>query len=153
MDLSSCRSLREKLELALSHNDCSNTNIEATFNLILDTAVRNQLRQQELPHTVLIISDMEFDQATWGCNTNTLFENIVAKYARYGYKLPKLVFWNVNSRTGVIPVRQNELGVGLVSGFSVNICNMVLSNELDPYKALKKVLDGARYSVVEKYVS
>ena len=48
---------------------------------------------------------------------------------------PKIVvvFWNVNSRTNVIPVRENELGVGLVSGFSVNVCSMVLSNELDPF--------------------
>ena len=96
---------------------------------------------------------MEFDQATAGNANETLFATIERKYATYGYKLPKLVFWNVNSRTGVIPVRENELGVGLVSGFSVNVCNMVLSNELDPYKALKKVLDGPRYAQVEKLVS
>ncbi len=67
--------------------------------------------------------------------------------------MPKLVFWNVNSRTGVIPVRENELGVGLVSGFSVNICQMVLSNELSPYKALVNTLNSPRYEVIEKYVS
>lgn len=63
--------------------------------------------------------------------------------------MPKLVFWNVNSRTNVIPVRENELGVGLVSGFSVNVCNMVLSNELDPFACLKKVLDSERYRKVD----
>ena len=50
----------------------------------------------------------------------------------------------------MIPVRENELGVGLVSGFSINVCNMVLSNELDPYQCLKKVLDGERYRRVEE---
>ncbi len=63
--------------------------------------------------------------------------------------MPKLVFWNVNSRTNVIPVRENELGVGLVSGFSVNVCNMVLSNEPDPFACLKKVLDSERYRKVD----
>ena len=153
VDLSKCVTLREKLELALAHNDYTNTNIEATFDLVLATAVKNRLSQAELPQTILVISDMEFDQATSGNANETLFATIARKYAAYGYKLPKLVFWNVNSRTGVIPVRENELGVGLVSGFSVNVCNMVLSNELDPYKALKKVLDGSRYSQVEKLVS
>lgn len=150
VDLSACRTLKEKLELAFSNNDCTNTNIEATFNLILETAVRNRLRQEELPQTILVISDMEFDQAMWGQSTTTLFEVIQKRFAGYGYKMPKLVFWNVNSRTNVIPVRENELGVGLVSGFSVNVCNMVLSNELNPFACLKKVLDSERYQKVEE---
>lgn len=152
VDLSACRTLKEKLELAFSNNDCTNTNIEATFRLILETAVRNRLRQEELPATILIISDMEFDQAMWGRNTDTLFGIIKKKFAAHGYKVPKLVFWNVNSRTNVIPVRENRLGVGLVSGFSVNICNMVLSNELDPFACLKKALEGERYRKIEECI-
>lgn len=150
VDLSSCRTLREKLELAFSNSDCTNTNLEATFHLILETAVRNRLMQKDLPQTVLVISDMEFDSAMWGRNKETLFDTIRREFAGQGYRLPKLVFWNVNSRTHVIPVRENELGVGLVSGFSVNVCNMVLSNELDPYLCLKKILDGERYYPVEE---
>ena len=149
VDLSACKTLREKLELAFSHSDCTNTNIEATFNLVLQTAVKNHLKQKELPQTILVISDMEFDAAMYGHNTGTLFDTIKKKFARYGYRMPKLVFWNVNSRTNVIPVRENELGVALVSGFSVNVCNMVLSNELNPFASLKKVLDGERYKRVE----
>lgn len=148
VDLSGCRTLREKLELAFANQDCTNTNIEATFELILQTAVRNRLRQKELPGTVLVISDMEFDRAVWGQQTDTLFETIRKRFVGFGYLMPKLVFWNVNSRTNVIPVRENKLGVGLVSGFSVNVCNMVLSNELDPYVCLKKTLNGERYRKV-----
>lgn len=149
VDLSRCRTLKEKLELAFSNNDCTNTNIEATFDLILETAVRNRLRQSELPQTVLVISDMEFDSAMYRTDTETLFDTIQNKFLRHGYNMPKLVFWNVNSRTNVIPVRENKLGVGLVSGFSVNVCRMVLSNELDPYTCLKEILDGERYRKVE----
>ena len=149
VNLSACRTLREKLELAFSHNDCSNTNMEATFDLILQTAINNRLKQRDLPQTVLVISDMEFDCAAGNRNMETLFDTIKKRFARFGYRLPKLVFWNVNSRTNVIPVRENELGVALVSGFSVNVCNMVLSNELDPFVCLKKILDGERYRKVE----
>lgn len=152
VDISSCQTLKEKLELAFSNNDCTNTNIEATFDLILETAVRNGLRQNELPQTVLVISDMEFDCAACRTNTETLFETIQNKFLRRGYIMPKLVFWNVNSRTEVIPVRENKLGVGLVSGFSVNVCHMVLSNELEPYACLRKILDGERYRKVENCI-
>lgn len=152
VDLSVCRTLKEKLELAFSNADCTNTNIEATLHLVLQTAVKNHLRQEELPQTILIISDMEFDSAMRGCSTDTLFDTIKKRFASCGYRLPKLVFWNVNSRTNVIPVRENELGVGLVSGFSVNVCNMVLSNELEPFACLKKVLESERYRRVEKYL-
>lgn len=150
VDLSNCRTLREKLELAFANCDYSNTNIEATFELILQTAVRNRLRQEELPGTVLVISDMEFDAAVQKDGRETLFESIGRRFGAYGYRLPRLVFWNVSSRTNVIPVRQNALGAGLVSGFSVQVCRMVLANELDPFRCLKKTLDDERYRKVEE---
>lgn len=153
VNLTSFKTLRKKLEIAFLQNDCSNTNIEATFDLILDVAVRSRMAQKDLPKTILIISDMEFDAASYGQHTETLFGTIRLKFARFGYVMPKLVFWNVNSRSGAIPVKENRLGVGLVSGFSVNVCDMVLSGELDPYKCLKKTLDGERYKKVEEVLS
>lgn len=150
VDLSKCKSLREKLELAFSHDDCTNTDIKATFRLVLETAVKNHLTHEELPSTILVISDMEFDYAVTSNNMETLFEGIDREFKEHGYKMPRLVFWNCNSRTNVIPVRENELGVGLVSGFSVNICKMVLSGKLDPYECLKEQLDSERYAPVGK---
>lgn len=150
VDLSKCKSLREKLELAFSHDDCTNTDIKATFRLVLETAVKNHLTQEELPSTILVISDMEFDYAVTSNNMETLFEGIDREFKEHGYKMPRLVFWNCNSRTNVIPVRENELGVGLVSGFSVNVCQMVLSGKLDPYECLKEQLDSERYAPVGK---
>ena len=64
--------------------------------------------------------------------------------------MPKLVFWNVNSRTKGIPVQENKLGVTLVSGFSTNIVKMVMSNETDPYKVLMEAINNEIYDEVEK---
>ena len=80
-----------------------------------------------------------------------LFYLIGERFAERGYKLPKLVFWNVNSRTNSIPLTQNENGVILVSGYSVSNCKMVLSGELDPYKALYEQLMDKRYESI-KYI-
>ena len=151
VDFSNAKTLREKIQIALKHDEVANTNIQAVFNLILKTAVNNKMSQDEIPKNILIVSDMEFDGATGYRNKpdETLFATIAKEYAAYGYKLPRLVFWNVNSRTGTIPVKENDLGVALVSGFSVNIVNMVMSNKLDPYECLLDVLNTERYQPIE----
>ena len=166
VDFSNAKNLRDKLMIARQHSEVANTNIEAVFDLILSTAIKNHMSQEEIPSNILICSDMEFDSCAtsgeaptrnswgWGYSTynrptTTLFNTIAKKYEAHGYKLPRLVFWNVNSRTGTIPVKENDLGVALVSGFSVNIVNMVMSNKLDPYECLLDVLNTERYQPIE----
>lgn len=168
VDFSKCDSLHHKLQVALSHNEVANTNIEKVFYMILTAAVVNKMTQEDLPKNILVISDMEFDAcATSGtavpsrrygyysyqnrvAPTQTLFDSIAKKYAEYGYQMPRLVFWNVNSRTGTIPVRENALGVALVSGFSVNVAKMVMSGKTDPFECLLETLNDERYDPVEK---
>ena len=153
VDFSNAKTLRDKIQIALRHSEVSDTNIEATFDLILRTAVNGNMSQEDMPRNILIISDMEFNSAV-GFNKpdETLFATISKKYEKHGYKLPRLVFWNVNSRTGTIPVKENELGVALVSGFSVNIVNMVMSDKLDAYECLLDVLNSERYKPIGEAV-
>ena len=86
--------------------------------------------------------------------TDTLFDTISQEYARYGFLMPRLVFWNVNeySRNNVVPVQQNELGVVLMSGYSQNLVKMVMSNQVDPYQCLLEQLNSERYRVIEDAV-
>lgn len=149
--------LNAKLKILARYDECSNTNIEKTFDLILSTALKHNLKQEEIPANILIVSDMEFDAATsrvgWGwydipAVDKTLFDSIAERWNYAGYKLPRLIFWNICSRTGTIPVTTNELGVALVSGFSPNIADMVMSTELDPYKCLVDRLTSDRYKRV-----
>lgn len=148
VDLRNGNNLREKLQIALAHNEVANTDIHAVFKLILATATKNRMEQEEMPKNIIIVSDMEFDRCAAG-SSNTLFEQISKEYRQSGYQLPRLIFWNVNSRTGTIPVKENELGVALVSGFSANIFKMVLSGELDPYQCLLAILNKERYDMIE----
>ena len=153
IDVSHLDSLHDKLEYLARYTDVSSTNIEGVFDLILDTAVKNCVSQEDMPKTVLIVSDMEYNMAQGYYNAKdnkALFETIAEKYKKEGYKLPKLVFWNVNSRTNTVPLTQNENGVILISGFSKNLMDMVMSSELDPYKALVKQLNLPRYEIVDK---
>ena len=144
------KNLLENIKIALKHNEVANTNIEKVFDLILRTAVKNKMKQEEIPANILILSDMEFDGAVDGRHDTKLFEELKTRFAKAGYKLPKLIFWNLYSRTNTIPMLENEAGVVLVSGFSQNILDMVMSGETDPYKCLLSVLDGERYQAVEQ---
>ena len=159
VDFSKADSLHDKLQIALTYDECANTNIEKVFDLILTTAIKHNMCQEDMPKNILIISDMEFDSCAtsgdsdiWRRNrpNQRLFEIIAQRYTDAGYQLPRLVFWNVNSRTDTIPVKENELGVALVSGFSVNIVKMVMSNKLDPYECLLETLNSERYAPIEK---
>lgn len=162
VNFSNAKSLKEKIEIALKHNEVANTNIEAVFDLILKTAVSKNMTQDELPQNILILSDMEFDSCAtsnyngrgWGYRrpNQTLFDTFAQKYAAHGYKLPRLVFWNICSRTGTIPVKENDLGVALVSGFSPAVVKMVLSNSTDPFDCLLEQLNSERYDAVENAV-
>lgn len=154
IDIRNCKTLFEKVRVLERYQAISNTDIHKTFSLILDTAIKNNMKQEDLPNRLLIISDMEFDGATttFDRSFDTLFETIDKEWNNVGYKMPKLVFWNVNSSTNTIPVTTNQYGVILVSGFSVNILEMVMSNETDPWIALKSVLDSDRYNVIDNII-
>lgn len=160
IDLSEAKSLRDKIDICETYRDCTNTNLQDVFELILYTAVDHHLSQEELPDNILIISDMEFDRAIYkpsgeyGKASNVYTQSLMAviqnKYAFYGYEMPRLVFWNVCSRTNTIPIQQSRAGVALVSGFNPAVYNMVLSNETDPYQCLLKQINDKRYEAVEK---
>jgi hypothetical protein len=141
----------DRLRYIASFTRVANTNIEAVFDLVLNAAVKNHVSQKDLPKKLIIISDMEFDEATSGYDwdtrkyikvEDTLFDTIKEEYAAAGYKIPRLIFWNVNSRTMAIPMQENELGVGLVSGFSPAIFDMVMSEQVTPYSMLVEKLDN-----------
>lgn len=126
-----------------------NTNLQAVFDLILNTATKNNVSNEDLPKTIYIVSDMEFDSATsrYG-NSETNFKVIKEKYTDAGYEMPTLVFWNVNSRQNNTPVDQNENGVILVSGCSPSIFKMAM-DKTTPYDFMLKALNSERYKKIE----
>lgn len=119
------------------------TNLEAVFQLILDKAVQHQLPETEMPTKLLIISDMEFNEADSG---NTNLDAIRREYALKGYKLPQIVFWNVNGRIGNVPAQTHDKGVGLVSGFSPSILKSILKGEIySPQQLMMDTVMTDRY--------
>ena len=125
----------------------ANTNIEAAFNLILETSVRNHVPAEDMPKALVIISDMEFDSATrWN---DTYYNNFVRMYHEAGYEVPNIIFWNVNSRHDVFHVACDKKGVQLASGSSASTFKTIMANiGKTPYQAMLDVLNGDEYSMI-----
>ena len=116
--------------------------------MILKTAIKEKLSKEDLPKNILIISDMQFDEVN-SYDIDSLFEIINKKYKKAGYEMPKLIFWNVSYYNNTIPMKNNKNGLILLSGYSTSLMQMVCSTELDPFKALRKILNDKRYSVID----
>lgn len=133
-------------------NLCENTNIEATFDMLLNVAITNRCTQDDLPKNIIVISDMEFDQArgyygSWNKPNNaTLMENIEKKWNAYGYQMPKLIFWNVDARSNNFAMEVKD-GISFVSGCSPTIFKQVMTGKT-AYDLMYEVLDAKRYEVI-----
>ncbi len=138
--------ITKKVAQCMTYAECSNTDLLAVFDLILKTAVRNHLPQSDLPETLYILSDMEFDEGVDG--DATVFHQAEQLYRSHGYRLPSVVFWNLQSRHGSFPVRHDESGATLVSGFSPTIFRLAVENDANPAKFVSSVLNSERYACI-----
>jgi len=138
----------EKVKYCMTFNEVLNTDIMKTFIIILQTAIDNNVPQEEMPEMLYIISDMEFDSCT--CNSDkTAHEAAKGLYQAHGYRLPQVIFWNVDSRNEQQPVKKNETGTALVSGMSPIIFEMVMGGDVDPYSFMLSILNKERYAMVQ----
>lgn len=137
------------------------TNIEAAFDLILDVAVKNNVPKEEMPSTLVIITDMEFnhcvvnnscaDRWSWSRveNPMSFYDKMVIKYRNAGYDLPKIAFWNVNARNDTFHATAQDARVCMVSGSATSVFKSLLQNEiLTPVDFMLKVLSNERYNCV-----
>jgi len=134
------------------------TNLQGAFQVLLDKAVRAKVAPSEMPTMMLILSDMEFNEAVgnrgWGSRTpswdDTAQEMIEKMYAEAGYTMPKIVYWNIQSRSDSNkPVQFDKNGTALVSGFSPALLTSLLAGkEMTPFSMMMEVIGSPRYSVV-----
>ncbi len=135
-----------------------NTDLYKSFKLILDSAVRDNISEDEMPTKVLILSDMEFDESqrdSWGDDLEnewnpTAMQMIEEMYTDAGYKMPGIIFWNLNGRVGNVPATSLNKNVGLVSGFSPSIMTAVLAggDSFTPETILKEAIYNKRYDAI-----
>jgi hypothetical protein len=142
--------LCEKIEYIFANLPIGgNTNIEALFDLILNSAKDADLPADQLPNRIIIVSDMEFDKASTAPGSERLFQTITNKWRGTGYRVPHLVFWNVNAKNENSPMTMSDAGVQFVSGNSPTTFKALIKGELlDAYSMMLSTLNADRYKDV-----
>ena len=125
----------------------SNTNLKAAFLRILDIAVKNHVSPDEMVKSIIVISDMEIDYC--GDSDWSFYDKMKAKFASYGYEIPNIVFWNVNSRHDVFHADKSRKGVQLMSGQSTTVFKQLMATVgMTPMEAMMKVINSERYAPI-----
>lgn len=134
-------------------NLCENTNLEAVFDLLLSIADKSDVKEEDIPEKIIVISDMEIDDATndyWGNRWDkdssvTEMEKIRQKWLAHGHKMPSLIYWNVEARNDTI--LDSGDNVTFVSGCSPAIFKSILSGKTGIDLCLD-TLNGERYACI-----
>lgn len=124
-----------------------NTDIEAAMKLILNEAVENNVPAKDMPKSLIIISDMQFDYcALEGAN---FYEHVRKEFEDKGYDVPNVVFWNVNAKNAVFHATSEWAGIQLASGYSPTVFKSILSNvDCTAFEMVLDTLNSPRYSAV-----
>jgi hypothetical protein len=151
------KTLKEKVECVESI--VANTDLEAAMDLILKVALDNHVSQEEMPEALVIISDLQFDAATndseygyWNKPTKkqTFHKSMENKFEQAGYKIPKIVYWQVSQRQIAIQVREDDENVMLVSGASTSTFKSIIDNiGKTPWESMLQILSDPQYDVVQ----
>ena len=124
-----------------------NTNLKAAFENVLDIAVRNRVPAEDMPKSLIVISDMEIDSC--GDRNWTFYDQMAWRFRKYGYRIPNIIFWNVNSRHDVFHADKTRTGVQLVSGQSASVFRQVMKCVgMDPVEAMEKIINSERYAAI-----
>jgi len=139
--------LRERLNKLRRADWGMSTDLEAVFNLILNQAKTYNIPQDKMPTKIMILSDMQFNQAT---RNNLGAQSMVeSMYEAAGYKKPDIIYWNLNSRGSNFPVEFDKDGTALVSGFSPSILKPLLGGKnMTPESIMMDTVNDERYSLI-----
>jgi len=135
------------------------TRIDKALDTILNIAVKRNIKQELMPTTLLIISDMQFTEGAVNLtkviysgkekikrkeeNALTEVERSLVKWDKAGYDRPKIVYWNTAGYSGQQDT-VNSNNIGLVSGFSPSILKAIFDG--DDFSPL-----SIMYKAIEKY--
>lgn len=142
--------ITQKINFISRANWDMNTDLEAALLKILDVAIENRCSQEEMPKSLIIISDMEIDCCTSQKHRENFYDYVSRVYEQHRYKIPNVVFWNVNSRHDVFLADKNRKGVQLVSGQSANTFkNLIGCVDKTPVEMMYSILNSDRYQAIQ----
>lgn len=121
------------------------TRLDKALKTILYTAKMFNVKQEDMPTTLMIVSDMQF---TGGVETRSvaLVEEHMKLWEEAGYLRPKIVYWNVAGYAGS-PDTVNSKNIGLISGFNTATLKAVFEGkDFTPRAIMERAI--SKYEIV-----
>ena len=148
-------SLYEKVQNLSMAEWGMNTDFEAVFDNLLDIAKRHNVSDKDMVKSIIVVTDMEFDQASgayWEGTDSTdwgFYNEMVRKYENAGYTIPNIVFWNASSRNSIYHTKAHVKGVQMISGSSVaNFQYVMRAVGMTPYEMMLETINSSRYNPI-----
>ena len=139
--------LFEKLNSICRADWGMNTDLEAALRTVLFAAINENTPKEEMPDSIVVITDMEIDSCT--CGEHLFYDRMKNLYELFGYEIPNIVFWNVNSRKNTYHASFDRKGVQLASGQSPSVfASLAKGIGYTPYEYMCSVLNAERYQAV-----
>jgi len=90
---------------------------------------------------------MQFNDYSIKGSSTTAIEMMKSLYENAGYQMPKIVFWNLRTSSGV-PEKADAKDVALVSGFSPSLMTSLLAGkDFTPKGIMKEAVWKERYLI------
>jgi hypothetical protein len=161
VDITKCTSFPETVALIANAAWGGSTDFEKAFDLMLNKSGENISNAKK---TLVVLSDMQFNQAISNDPWDTMYNNICKKWKNWynveDDQLPTIVFWNLRGSTVGHPVKSDTRGVTEISGFSANLFKMILFGqelketnpevEPNPSQILARTLAAKEYDLVKE---
>ena len=125
----------------------NNTNLQAALDHVLEIALQNHVSPEEMPKALIVISDMEIDHC--GDKNWSFHEQMANRYLNFGYQIPNIIYWTVNSRHDIFHADKNRTGVQLVSGQATTVFRDLMKHVgMNPVEAMEKTILSERYDPI-----
>ena len=112
------------------HRWGGSTNIEAALRMLLDMAIDNNVKSEDMPKVLAIFSDMQFDLGDPSFNETT-YEMLKRMYEEESYTVPHIIFWNLKSNTTSFQVSASCPNVSMLSGYSPRMMDLFLTSNIE----------------------
>jgi hypothetical protein len=140
------KTIIDRLKSLDRHNWGGSTNLDAAMQKLVDIGVKNKVPNSDMPTTLIVFSDMEFNAGSRYYNTAVpASERTKKQFTDAGYEVPNIVWWNIRSRGDTTPARATDDGMALVSGFSPSIMKNVLRDRIRPIDVMLDTVCVERY--------
>lgn len=139
-----CQNVKSVLNTGAGYD----TNLEAAFDKILDTCIKNNISKEDMPKALVVVSDMQINCYNSGYGLDFVTE-MALRFHQKGYTMPKLILWNVEARRDTFLASKTNPYVQFASGSSTSTFKSILKSiGMDAYEAMMKTLSNPLYDCV-----